>query len=274
MRASYTSFISGLSAAIIAAALFTSSLSAEIKLEGKTKIPVNSAFDLRITGDVDKGAVIWDFLNGEKSLTLIPMKIPVVTPQKDKDGKELPPTITYTYRLIGNGPPGSYDLRARVFRNDKDGGIGYEEIKETIVIGDGKPVPPNPPDPGPNPPDPPTPSVQPIAGDGFRALIIEDEKLRSKLPKEQLSILESKVVRDYLKEKCAKDDSDDGKAYRIWDKDVDVSGEHKSWQDAFKRPVKSYPWLILSDGTKKTGYEGPLPKTIEETLNLMKKYGG
>jgi hypothetical protein len=236
---------------IIFLSLFLSLLSynyshAEIKLEGKTRIPANSVFDLRVTGDVDKGAVIWDFLNGEKSLTLVPMKIPVVTPQKDKDGKDLPPTVSYSYRLIGNGPTGSYDLRVRVFRNDKDGGIGYEEIKDTIVIGEGKPKPDpiDPPDPDVDPT--PTPSVQPIAGEGFRVLIIEDERLRAKLPPSQLSILESKEVRDYLKAKCAKDDSDDGKAYRIWSKDIDPSAESKSWQDAFKRPAKSYPWRRLS----------------------------
>lgn len=262
--------------AVLSTFILASLSLAEIKLEGKTKIPVDSAFDLRLTGDTDKGAVIWDVLNDETKLTTFALKIPVVTIPKDKDGKDLPPVVSYNYRFIGNGPAGTYNLRVRVFRPEKDGSIGYEEIKDSIVIGEGKPKPPNPPDPDIDPDVDPTPkpSVQPIAGNGFRVLIVEDEKNRAKLPPSQLSVLESKVIRDYLKEKCAKDDSDDGKAYRIWPNNIDPSAEHKSWQDAYKRPMKSYPWIIISDGTKKTGFEGPLPKNVEETLNLLKKYGG
>ena len=138
--------------------------------------------------------------------------------------------------------------------------------------------------------------------------MVEDTKNRIKLPKEQLAILFDKKVRDYLQSKCVTEPDNKTKGWRIWDKDVDATNDLKVWQEAMKRPrelkikdaaldrfevyspsgvllatfsrreeavafsQRSNPWIIISDGKK--GYEGPLPKDVDATLELLKKYGG
>jgi hypothetical protein len=79
-------------------------------------------------------------------------------------------------------------------------------------------------------------------------------------------------VRDYLRGKCVVGADGKTSEFRIWDKDVDAAADAKHWQDALKRPRASTPWLIVSDG--KSGYEGPLPANVDETLALLKKFGG
>ncbi len=58
----------------------------------------------------------------------------------------------------------------------------------------------------------------------------------------------------------------------MWDAGVDASQESQLWQDALKRKRGALPWLVISNG--KSGFEGPLPATVDETLTLLKKYGG
>jgi hypothetical protein len=80
----------------------------------------------------------------------------------------------------------------------------------------------------------------------------------------------SRMVRDYLDAKCAKVGGTP--EYRIYDKDIDVSRDAKTWQDAMRRTRAQMPWIIISNG--KTGFEGPLPSDVPSTLELLKKYGG
>ncbi len=81
----------------------------------------------------------------------------------------------------------------------------------------------------------------------------------------------AKSVRDYLNAKCVLGADNKTREWRMWDKDVDATAESQLWQDALKRPRKSTPWIIVSNG--KTGYEGPLPEGWVDTLALLKKYG-
>ncbi len=146
----------------------------------------------------------------------------------------------------------------------------------TVAVGEvppGPTPPPVPPGPEPPKPDPPTPQPpSPIPAEGFRALIIYESAELSKMPPVQRTILYSKTVHDYLNAKCAL--SPDGKKKEWWivDKDTDMSNLAKHWQDAMKRPRTQVPWIIISNG--KTGFEGPLPLTVSETVQLLKKYGG
>lgn len=124
--------------------------------------------------------------------------------------------------------------------------------------------------PAPKPPEPI--NVAPIPVDGFRVLFVVETADASKLPKEQLAILTSHDVRAYLNAKCVLGADGKTREWRQWDKDVSIEGEAAHWKAAMGRKRDSLPWLIISDG--KTGYEGPLPMTIADTLKLLKQFAG
>lgn len=134
-----------------------------------------------------------------------------------------------------------------------------------VVVGEAPPTPPVPPDP-----TPPSPAPIPVAG--FRVLIVYETAELSKLPPEQLVALNSQEVRQYLQAHCVLGPDGKTREWRLWDKDVNTSGESPLWQAAMQRPRQSVPWIILSDG--KTGFEGPLPSDTAALLALLKKYGG
>lgn len=91
-------------------------------------------------------------------------------------------------------------------------------------------------------------------------LIIAETNSYDKLPAEQRLILQSDEVKQFLE-----DNFDD---YRIIDPN-DNNLEQK-WIDAKNRPTLSLPKILISDG--KIGIEGPLPPTIDATLDLLKKW--
>lgn len=146
------------------------------------------------------------------------------------------------------------------------------------VIGDAPPTP-VPPGPTPTPPTPvppgPTPPPGPIVQGPLRVLIVVESSDASKLPASQLTILTATSVREYLDAKCLK--AGNTPEWRIWDKDVDTKNESREWQtmfDLFDLNKETTPWLIIDVPGSKTGFEGPLPKTVAETLDLLRKYGG
>ena len=166
---------------------------------------------------------------------------------------------------------GTYTIKVKVILVDFDAKTITQETGETKVVVGSDPGPgPNPDPPTPDPDPDPKPDPAPIPDAGFRVLIIEDAKNRIKLPKEQSAILFDKRVRDYFQTKCVTEPDNKTKAWRIWDKDTDASADLKLWQDAMKRRRDSLPWIIISDGKK--GYEGPLPKDVDSTITLLKKY--
>lgn len=129
------------------------------------------------------------------------------------------------------------------------------------------PVPPGPTPPGPNPPAPPAP----IAEKGFRVMIVYESADR--LSAAQTAIFTSKDIHDYLNLRCI--DDPDGKAWRQWDKDTPTEGVRQMWKDAFARVKASegpYPKILISNGV--TGFVGPLPRNVPDTLELLKQYGG
>jgi hypothetical protein len=92
------------------------------------------------------------------------------------------------------------------------------------------------------------------------------------MPQSQQQILFAKSIRTYLDSKSPV--GVDGKTHdwRIYDQNIDTTTDSQVFKDAMNRPRKSVPWIIVGNG--KTGFEGPLPATVDDTLNLLRKYGG
>lgn len=130
------------------------------------------------------------------------------------------------------------------------------------------------PAPGPTPPDPPAPQPDaPIVAPGFHVLIVYQDKVP--LPAGQHSVIYGKAIRDYLNAKCPREPGGNA-GWRIWDADLDVSFAPKHFQDAYKlakvQSAGRLPWLVVSDG--KTGWVGPVPATLDETMAILKRFGG
>lgn len=156
--------------------------------------------------------------------------------------------------------------RYRLLAYGAKGDVASSPAICTVIVGDApEPVPPVPPVP-PDPPVPPTPTT------GDRVFIVYESSQLSSLPPGQLNILYAKGVRDYLDAHTATA-SDGRHAWRIWDKDVDASGEASVWQDLLKRKRDAVPWVIIS-GEKGVSFEGPLPASVDDALSLFKKYLG
>lgn len=151
-----------------------------------------------------------------------------------------------------------------------------EVIQRRVRTGTAPQPPPNPDDPV-DPPQPDGKNTSPFKEPGFRVLISFDSKETTRPPGWQ-SIITGKAVRDYLEAHCVpnavgeKDDTGGVmKEYRIYPDDSDLKNVRQVWRDAWaKRGGKD--WILIGDGKK--GYSGPLPATAEETLTLLRKYGG
>lgn len=171
-----------------------------------------------------------------------------------------PPDAAGKAKLLHAAKAGTYFVVAMI---PTDKGVRSDICIVTI----GKPAP-RPDDP---PPVDPPADKAPIPAPGFRVLIVYETADLPKYSKGQLATLYGADVRNYLSSKCVK--GDDGKTaeWRIWDKDVVTAGESALWQEAMRRPRGKLPTILISDG--KTGYEGPLPDSIADTLALLKRFG-
>jgi hypothetical protein len=177
-------------------------------------------------------------------------------------------------------PPGSYTVELTVGGTDKDGQFVLDGDEVVVTIG--KPTPgPGPPDVDPDvKPPPPTPSVAPIAKPGLRVLIVResDANDQTALTAGQREVIRPGKVWDYLRAKTVTEAENPGGAWRILDPQVNplTNGDPdgKTWAEAMKRPRASIPWVVISNGTKNTGYEGPLPSDITgaKFIDLLKQY--
>lgn len=172
-------------------------------------------------------------------------------------------------RVIGYQPGTAYVVVA-----SQKGGKLQPLFTVTLTVTGTAPVPPTPPPgPTPNPPVPvPDPvNPPPIAGQGFQVLVVTEEGNATQLTEGQVAALYGKQTRAYLDTHTVKDERGNP-SYRIWDQHTSMAFVDKKWADAMKRTRASVPWIVISNGT--TGYEGPLPKTLTETMELLKKFGG
>jgi hypothetical protein len=160
---------------------------------------------------------------------------------------------------------GEYDII--LFGADSDE-LAYTD--RTIVVG--TPEPPVPPGPIPPGPVPPGPTPPPIPTAGFRVLIVYESADVGKLPEPQRQIFTSTAIREYLNTHAAKN-STGHPEWRLLDKNADLTNESDLWKDAWsKADMTHIPSIAVSNG--KEGFAGPLPATVDETLALLKKYGG
>ncbi len=134
---------------------------------------------------------------------------------------------------------------------------------------------------GPNPPpivdppvidppvvDPPTPPV-PIGK--LQVIIIEDPAQHASLPASQIAVLDGQAVREYLNTHCTVTDGTPDR--RILSVRQVVTAKSAPWlQEAFAVPRESLPWIVILRGSKTIS--GPLPETVDETMALLRTYGG
>ena len=104
----------------------------------------------------------------------------------------------------------------------------------------------------------------PIKVEGFHVLMVEETAKRGELPPSQAMIFTAKAVRDFVREKGGDE------ALRVLDQNDDMSQDLPLWREAMALPRQSVPWIVISNG--RTGYEGPLPPTIDETLTLLNRF--
>lgn len=193
--------------------------------------------------NVPKGtAVIWDVFPEDRATTRI---------------------VKGEQALLIAGPPGAYRVKVRLIK-----GEDVTELRDAVTLTGAAPVPP----PGPAPPAPKPVDPPPIPGAGLRVLVVYESGDLSKYPPGQQGAIYARSVRDYLNATCPAGPDGTTREWRMWDKDVDASGESKLWRDVLARPRTRTPWVCISNGT--TGFEGPLPASADEFLTLLKKYGG
>lgn len=132
------------------------------------------------------------------------------------------------------------------------------------------PIPP----PGPVDPDPPTPLPAGIlfegalpadvestialvkkydASKGLRILIVEEQSERKKLPPQQLAIMFSKTLAEYMDKVTTTDKNskgDETPAWRIFDKDTSTTNAATPWKTLMSRPRQSLPWIIIANEGK------------------------
>lgn len=107
-----------------------------------------------------------------------------------------------------------------------------------------------------------------VTTDGLRVLIVRETRPNRNVPPSQLSIFTSTELRAYCNQKCAKTNGQPD--FRVWDESTDATRDSKDMQALFKVERKSLPWIVVANRRK--GFSGPLPKTVEETIALIRRY--
>lgn len=247
--------LDALKVAIFFLFLCPSSLFAQsLMIAGDEEVPAYRIVKLKAIGIEEKAGSLWKIVPSKN------LSNPVNTPPD-------------MYEFVA--PPGVYEISLLSIKLKPDGSTSLKEATKTVIIREPSPGPkPVPPDPGPTPPKPVPPEPvppAPIPAEGFRVLMVYERADLPKMPAKQVDILHSQQVADYLNKTCVL--GPDGKMpeWRVWDQHAEPTTYPKLWQDVIKRERKSIPWIVISTG--KTGYEGPLPATIEETLTLLRSYG-
>lgn len=221
--------------------------SVPLKVEGDT-VTIVKSLPCTVTAAPGHDVYVWGWPDGVKASSVDNVLTITEAPKGEVRITVVAFTIDFTY------DEATKKITKKVIR---DTGV--------VVVNIGAPAPP-----GPKPPDP-TPADLPFKEPGLRVMIIEDSLKRTALPPSQQLIIGSARIREYFKEKCAKDAKGLPEAC-IYDPEMDLSGVDAKWREAMSRKRGPLPWIQISNG--KEGFEGPLPLTVDETLALLKKFGG
>lgn len=121
------------------------------------------------------------------------------------------------------------------------------------------------PDAVPPAPKPVDPVVDPVVTNGtMRVLILHENDDRRNYSPETIATLNSPELKQWL--------TDHKADWRIWDQHVDTQYADPFWQKAVKLPHGELPWIWISPADGSKGVNGPLPKTLAETMELLGRY--
>ncbi|TXH44119.1 MAG: hypothetical protein E6Q97_33200 [Desulfurellales bacterium] len=128
------------------------------------------------------------------------------------------------------------------------------------------------PDPKPDDPPKPPPDVNPapVKAPGLRVLIVYESSQLSIMPSTQREILFNTNLRAWMTQNCARDNN--RPEWRIVDQNQPDIVDTAPLKAMFERPRMSLPWLVISNGTKNTGYEGVLPANADEMQRLLEAH--
>lgn len=160
--------------------------------------------------------------------------------------------------VVSSATKGRYRLLAYAAQGDEP----TEPAICVVVVGDAPPGPgpdPKPPDPKPDPPGP-----KPTGG--LRVLIVYESANLAAMPEAQSKILFSAQVRAALNAACEADGA--VKGWRIFDKDVDASGDTAGWAALLARPRASVPWVVMTRGGTVV-HDAALPADADAFLALL-----
>jgi hypothetical protein len=106
----------------------------------------------------------------------------------------------------------------------------------------------------------------------MHVLIIYDSSKVMNLPPSQIKVIYDQKLRTFLDSVTVMGPDGKTREYRIWDEGIVLTNVAQYWKDVMARPHPTIPWIVISTGT--TGYEGPLPGSTVETIELIEKYIG
>ncbi len=147
------------------------------------------------------------------------------------------------------------------------------------------------PSPVPNPTPSPTPDPQPPAPlplpkpSNLRVLFTYDPTVLSDLAPPRQAILASPALRSYLEKHCPPEsncatgtcplNAAHSASYRFLASTSDVAGLPAVWQGIFNAARgKPVPWLLAVNEAGQTVVDQSWPGSVDETLALLKKFGG
>lgn len=107
---------------------------------------------------------------------------------------------------------------------------------------------------------------------GFRVIIVHESQ--AKLTKEQINVLNSTKIVDYLNKKTMK--TGNGPGWKKWDKDINVENELEIWKQiwaAVKPQITTLPAAVVIVDTNGQVFDISA-MSENEVLNLLEKYGG